>query len=146
MYRYRYRYMYVYRYRYKNRYRNRFKYRSRSRYRNRYVFRYSSRYRARYWNRNRKRNRYWYRSRNRNTCSLDSITFCITREQRSMRVVPLEGGSEARMMVPESRKKLERFLRDQVKEMQDFVKETDENRFHDIVEESRDSEEEMEVD
>ena len=61
-------------------------------------------------------------------------------------MVLFEGGGEARMMVPESRKKLERFLRDQVKEMQDFVNETDETRFLNLVEESRDSEKEMEVD
>ena len=52
----------------------------------------------------------------------------------------MEDGSETRMMVPESKKKLERFLRDQVKEMKDFVDETNENRF---IEMSEDSEEEM---
>ena len=52
----------------------------------------------------------------------------------------MEDGSETRMMVPESKKKLERFLRDQVKEMKDFVDETNENRFIDM---SEDSEEEM---
>ena len=42
------------------------------------------------------------------------------------------GGS--RMMVPVSRKKLEKFLNDQRKEMQDFVSETDEGRFMDRLE------------
>ena len=54
----------------------------------------------------------------------------------------MEDGSETRMMVPESRKKLERFLRDQVKEMEDFVNETNENRF---IEMSKDSEDEEEM-
>ena len=38
------------------------------------------------------------------------------------------------MMVPVSRKKLEKFLKDQRKEMQDFVSETDEGRFMDRLE------------
>ena len=38
------------------------------------------------------------------------------------------------MMVPVSRKKLEKFLNDQRKEMQDFVSETDEGRFMDRLE------------
>ena len=39
-----------------------------------------------------------------------------------------------RMMVPASKKKLEKFLKDQVAEMKDFVSETDESRFMDRVE------------
>ena len=40
----------------------------------------------------------------------------------------------SKLMVSVSRKKLERFLQDQRKEMKDFVSETDEGRFMDRVE------------
>ena len=54
----------------------------------------------------------------------------------------MEDGSETRMMVPESKKKLQRFLRDQVKEMKDFVDETNENRFIEMSEDSEEMQEE----
>ena len=48
--------------------------------------------------------------------------------------------------VPTSRKKLLRFLRDQSKEIEDFVKETDETRFYGTKPGKVNEEENMEVD